>query len=141
VAGQYGGAAAVASPGPGGSQPGGGPLTDQVAFELGQGRKDVKDELAAGSGGVDRLLETAEPDPTLGELSDGVDQVPQGAAKAVELPDDQGVAGPQLVQDLLEGGAVGAAAAGGLGERSIAADTLQASTWSWGCWSEVETRA
>jgi hypothetical protein len=46
---------------------------------------------------------------------DGVDQVPQGAAQAVEFPDDQGVAGTELVQELLEGGAVGAGAAGGLG--------------------------
>ena len=45
-------------------------------------------------------------DPTLGELSDGVDQVPERPAEAVEFPDDQGVAGPQLVQELLEDGAV-----------------------------------
>jgi len=47
--------------------------------------------------------------------------MPQGAAEPVELPDDQGVAGPQLVEDLLEGGAVGAGAAGGLSEHPIAA--------------------
>jgi hypothetical protein len=64
---------------------------------------------------------TPEPDPTLGEAGDGVDQMPQGPAEAVEFPDDQGVAGTQLVEDLLEGGAVGAGAAGGLGEHPIAA--------------------
>jgi hypothetical protein len=47
--------------------------------------------------------------------------VPQGAAEPVELPDDQGVARPQLVQELGEGGPVGAGAAGGLGEHPIAA--------------------
>jgi hypothetical protein len=40
--------------------------------------------------------------------------VAQGAAQPVELPDDQGVAGAQLVQELLEGGPVGAGADGGL---------------------------
>jgi hypothetical protein len=30
--------------------------------------------------------------------------VPQRPAEAVELPDDQGVAGAQLVEELLEGG-------------------------------------
>jgi hypothetical protein len=45
----------------------------------------------------------------------------EGAAEAVELPDDQGVARAQLVQELGEGGAVGAGAAGGLGEDPIAA--------------------
>jgi hypothetical protein len=47
----------------------------------------------------------------------------QGPADPVELPDDQGVAGAELVQDLLEGGPVGAGAASGLGEHPIAAST------------------
>jgi hypothetical protein len=47
--------------------------------------------------------------------------VPQGAAKAIQLPDDQGVTGPQLVKELLEDGAVGAGAAGRLGEHPRAA--------------------
>jgi hypothetical protein len=37
---------------------------------------------------------------------EGVDQVGQGAAEAVKLPDDQGVTGPELVEELLEDGAV-----------------------------------
>jgi hypothetical protein len=36
----------VAAAGPGGGQPGGGAFADEVAFELGQGREDVEDELA-----------------------------------------------------------------------------------------------
>jgi hypothetical protein len=36
----------------------------------------MEDELAAGGGGVDRLLEAAEPDAAVGETGDGVDQVP-----------------------------------------------------------------
>jgi hypothetical protein len=51
--------------------------------------------------------------------------MPQGAAEPVQFPDDQGVAGAQLVEELLEGGAVGAGAAGGLGEHPIAAGLLQ----------------
>jgi hypothetical protein len=61
----------MAAPGPGG-----GAFADEVAFELGQGGEDVEDELAARGGGVDRLLEAAEPNPTLSQPSDGVDQVP-----------------------------------------------------------------
>jgi hypothetical protein len=49
----------------------------------------VEDELAAGGGGVDGLLEAAEPDAAVGQAGDGVDQVPQGAAEPVQLPDDQ----------------------------------------------------
>jgi hypothetical protein len=115
----------VAASGPGGGQPRAGAFADQVAFELGQGGKDVEHELAAGGGGIDRLLETAEPDPTLGELGDGVDQVAQGAAEPVELPDDEGVAGAQLVQELGEDGPVGAGAAGRLDKDAVAAGGLQ----------------
>jgi hypothetical protein len=91
---------AAAATGPGGGQASSGAFADQVALELGQGGKDVEDELATGSGGVDRLLEAAEPDATAGQAGEGIDQVPQGAAKAIEFPDDQGVARAQLVQDL-----------------------------------------
>jgi hypothetical protein len=100
---------------PGGSQSGSGAFADEVAFELGQGREDVEDELAAGSGGIDRLLEAAEPDAARSQAGDGVNEVPEGAAEAVEFPDDQGVAGAQLIQDLVEDWPVGAGAAGGLG--------------------------
>jgi hypothetical protein len=51
--------------------------------------------------------------------------VPQRAAEAVQLPDDQGVAGAQLVQQLLEGGPVGAGAAGRLHKDAVAAGALQ----------------
>jgi hypothetical protein len=81
----------------------------------------VEDELAAGGGGVDRLLQAAEPDAAVSEAGDGVDQVAQGAAEAVEFPDDQGIARAQVVEELGEGGAVGAGAAGGLGEHPVAA--------------------
>jgi hypothetical protein len=67
----------VAAAGPGGSQPSAGAFTDEVAFELSEGGEDVEDELAAGGGGVDCLLEAAEPDAAVGEASDGVDQMPE----------------------------------------------------------------
>jgi hypothetical protein len=51
--------------------------------------------------------------------------MPERPAEAVELPDDQSVARTQLVQELLEDGAVGAGAAGRLGEHPVAAGTLQ----------------
>jgi hypothetical protein len=40
---------------------------DQVALELGERSEDVEHELAAGGGGVDRLLQAAEPDTPVGE--------------------------------------------------------------------------
>jgi hypothetical protein len=115
----------VAAAGPGGGEPGAGAFADEAGFELGQGGEDVEDELAAGSGGVDRLLQAPEPDATVGQSGDGVDQMPEGAAEAVELSDDQGVARPELVEELFEGGAVGAGAVGGLGNDPVAAGALE----------------
>jgi hypothetical protein len=83
VAGQRRRSAAVAAAGPGRGQPRGRAFADEVAFEFGQGREHVEDELAARGGGVDRLLEAAEPDPTLGQAGDGVDQVAERLAEAV----------------------------------------------------------
>jgi hypothetical protein len=51
--------------------------------------------------------------------------MPEGAAEAVELSDDQGVARPELVEELFEGGAVGAGAVGGLGNDPVAAGALE----------------
>ena len=59
----------------------------------------AEDELAAGGGGVDCLLEAAEPDSAVSEPRYGVDQVPQRPAQPVELPDNQGLAGAELVQE------------------------------------------
>jgi hypothetical protein len=78
--------------------------------------EDMEDELAARGGGVDHLLEAAEPDASLGQSGDGIDQVASGAAQPVELPDDQRVAGRSWSQDLPEDGALGQGADGGLGE-------------------------
>ena len=90
----------------------------------------MEDQLAAGGGDVDRLLQAAEPNAAVGEAGDGVDQMPQGAAEPVELPDDQGITGAQLVQDLLEDRSVAAGAAGGLDKHPVAARRREASTWS-----------
>ena len=94
----------MAATGPGRGQPGAGAFADQVAFELGQSGKDVEDELATRGGGVDRLLQTPEPDAPLGQAGDGIDQMAQGAAEPVQFPDDQGVTGTQLVQDVVRVG-------------------------------------
>jgi hypothetical protein len=67
----------------------------------------VEHQLAARRGGIDRLLQATEPDPALGKPAHGADQVAQRPAKPVKLPHHQGVTGADLVEDLLEDGAVG----------------------------------
>jgi hypothetical protein len=55
----------------------------------------------------------------------------EGAAKAVEFPDDESVAGAQLVPELGEGGAVGVGAAGGLDKYAVAAGALEGVDLEW----------
>jgi hypothetical protein len=83
----------VVAASPGRGQPSRRAFADEITFELSQGREHMEDEFAAGGGGVDRLLQTAEPDAALAQPGDRVDQMREGAAEAVELPHDEGVAG------------------------------------------------
>ena len=71
--------------------------------------------------GVDRLLQAAEPRCRARQAGDGVDQVAQRPAQPVQLSHRQGVAGAELVKELLKGRDVGAGAAGSLGEHPGAA--------------------
>ena len=83
---------AESPPRPRRGEPGVGPLPDQVALELGQRPEDVEDELAARGGGVDLLGQALEADPPLRQRGHHLDQVLEGAAQAIEPPDDEGVA-------------------------------------------------
>ena len=73
-----------------------------MSLELGQGGEDVQLQLAGGGGGVDRLAQGVERDPSLFELGDDVDQMAQAATQAVEPPDHEGVASAQVIQAVLE---------------------------------------
>ena len=102
-----------------------GPLADQVPLELGQGTEDVKDELPAAGGRVDRLLEAAEAD--LPRLQDGdrLDQVLERAPQPVELPNDESVAGPEEGDHFGQSDAFVLDTAGDVGEELLAAGLLE----------------
>jgi hypothetical protein len=78
---------------PGGRQACLGALPDDVPLELRQGAEDVEDELPPGGGGVDLLGEALEADALGVQGGDGLDEVPERAAKPIETPDDEGVPG------------------------------------------------
>jgi hypothetical protein len=141
VRGHHGRPSAAAAAGTGGNERGAGAFADEVAFELGQGGEDVEDEFAAGVVVSIASWRLRKPEAAVGEGGDGVDQVAEGAAEAVELPDDQGVTRPQLVEELLEGEAVGRAPLAVSVNTRLQPAAFRASTWSWGCWSVVEMRA
>jgi hypothetical protein len=81
-----------------------GAFPDQIALELGQGPKDMKDELAPEGGRIDLLGETLEPDPPLRQLGYHFDQVLEGSAQAIKAPDDEGDALPQIADGLVQDG-------------------------------------
>ncbi len=65
--------------------------------------QDVEDQLAAAAGRrVDALLEAPEADLPFLELPHGLDQVPDAATQAVELPDDEGIPLPEVCESLIE---------------------------------------
>ena len=62
----------------------------------------MEDQLAAAGRRVDALLEAPEADLPFLELSHGLDQVPDAATQAVELPDDEGIPLPEVCEGLIE---------------------------------------
>ena len=85
-----------------------GTLLNQPPLELGQCREDVEDQLAAGRRGVNRAVaQRLEPDAPLPEVFDDVDEVANRPPEAVKPPDDEGVAGLQMLQASVEAGADG----------------------------------
>jgi hypothetical protein len=85
----------------------------------------VEHQFAARRGGVDRLLQAAEPDAAVGQGGDGVDQVAQRPAKSVQLPHHQSVTRAQLIQDLVQRRSGGHRPAGGIDKHPVAAGRLQ----------------
>ena len=102
-----------------------GALLDNRALELRQAREDVKHQPAAGSRRVDGLGERAKSDAALLQVLDGLDELPDRAGEAIQLPDDQGVAAAHEVKRGLELGPVALSAGSLLGEGLLAAAALE----------------
>ena len=97
--------AAVAAARPRGREPGPGAFADQLPLELSQRREDAEHEAAGGGGGVDlRALPSEHLSAHVAGRQGlhGVDQVNEGAAEAVKLPDDEHVARPERAHATVE---------------------------------------
>ena len=68
-------------------------LNDQAALKLRQCPHDVQNQTAARAVGVDWIRQASEADASSSKIGDQLHQVGEGAAKPVELPDDEVVAG------------------------------------------------
>src|SRR5947199_2597394 len=89
-----------------------GSLPDDVPLDFGQGPEDVEDELAAAARRVDGLLHALEAHPAVAQVGDRLDEVPQRPPEAIELPDHEPIAGPQVGQGPLQAGPLGPGPAG-----------------------------
>ncbi len=101
----------------------------------------MEDQLAAGSGGIEPLGERAEPDAALAKRSHRLDQMAYRPAQPVELPHHQGVAGAEVVEQLVQLGALAQRTRRGVGEDPRAAGAGQRVALQLRSWSAVETRA
>ena len=94
---------------PAGREPGQGAFADQLPLELGQRREDTEHEAAGRRGGVDlRAVPGEHPQAHAAgrQVLHGVDQVGEGTAQAVELPDNEHVARPERAHAAVESRAV-----------------------------------
>ncbi len=114
-----------AAAGSSGGEAGVGAFLDEVPFELRQRGEDVEHEPATGRGGVDGLLQGPEPDAALGESVQLIDEVPDGPTEPVESPDDESVAGAELVEELVELGPVLERPGHGVDEHAVAASGVE----------------
>src|SRR5262245_7881320 len=73
-----------------------GPLPDDIPLELGQGPKDVEDELPAAGRRVDGLLQALEAHPAVAQIGDRLDVVSQRSPEEIKLPDYEPIAGPHV---------------------------------------------
>ena len=90
---------------PRGREPGQGAFADQLPLELGQRREDAEHEAAGRRGGVDlRTLPGEHPQAHAAgrQVLHGVDQVSEGAAEAVEFPDNEHIARPERAHAAVE---------------------------------------
>src|SRR5205085_2611349 len=106
-------------------QPCHGPLSNEGALEFSQGAKDMKDELAARGGGVDRLREGTKADPTSIQLGHQGNELGEGAAESIKPPHHQGVPHPQLLQRLDESRPLRSCAADGVSKDLLHAGGVQ----------------
>lgn len=96
----------------GGTQPGLRSFDDQSPLELGQGRHHVEHQPAAGTCGVNGLIERDEARASLFDQAQHVDQVRQRPPQAVEPPDHKHDTGSEPGQRLVEPRPLGAGATG-----------------------------
>src|SRR5205085_12639060 len=71
----------------------------------------MKDELSAARRCINAFLDATKPDTPLLEVSNGLDEMLEGATKAIQSPDNQHVAGANKAQGFIQSRPIGLCAA------------------------------
>ena len=103
-------------------QAGGGTFTDEIPLELGEGTKDVEDELAAAGGAIDLLGQADKADLACLELGHQLDQSLEGATQTIQAPDHQGIPGSEEGEGFFQVGARGLGTTHGVRKQAVTAD-------------------
>ncbi len=102
-----------------------GSLADHFALELREGCKQIEHQPPLRAGGVNRIVETDQPNLTFHQIAHQFDQMFQRSPHPIEYPDHQHVASAQLTQHVIERRARGLRATGLVLKDAFAARTLE----------------
>ncbi len=100
-------ATTVSAAGSGGLKAGHGALSNQAALELSQRSEDLEYQPAARGRGVNRLLQAPEPNSSILESLNCLDQVLERPPQAIQSPDNERVTRPQVRESQIKPRTIG----------------------------------
>ncbi len=119
------GRAAEPAAGAGGGQARAGALLDDLLLEFGQGAEDVELKTPGRGRGVDLFGQRAKADLAVVQVLDRVDQVFEAAAKPIQAPDHERVAGGEELKAGVELGAMAQGPRADIAKHAPAAGLLE----------------
>ena len=73
------------------------PFPNDIAFKFGEGGEKVKGQFPVRRSRIDGIIQRFEPGAFVLDLSDQVDQIAERAAQAIQFPNNDEVAFPELI--------------------------------------------
>lgn len=99
--------APVSATGPGGLKASHRAFSNQVPLKLSKRSEDLEDQPAPRGRGVNRLLQAPEPNSSILESLDCLDQVLERPSQAIQSPDNERVTRPQVHESQIKPWAIG----------------------------------
>ena len=77
-------------------------LADQITLDLGQRGENGDGEPPMRRRGIDGIVQTLQPDASIHQYADQIQETPERSAQTVQLPDDQHIANPDITEQFVE---------------------------------------